>query len=114
SRQGFPSASFIADVFGGSFNASVTATDTQGNVSDPVSVSIPVSDCGSGQPTVDFSISAAAAAFDPRVLTPTAVSNPDDSAACPARYNQHPYVLTWSVISPPTARYSLSESSVSE
>src|SRR4051812_33211418 len=37
SRQGFPTASLIADAFGGAFNVSVTATDSLGNLSDPVS-----------------------------------------------------------------------------
>jgi len=51
--------------------------------------------------------------LDPRTLTPTAVSNPDDST-CPAKYSQKPYTLTWSVISPPNARYMLDSSTVAE
>ena len=54
---------------------------------------------GSGQPTVEFGVSSVAGAFDPRTLTASGVSNPDDSA-CPAKYGHKPYTLTWSVISP--------------
>jgi len=69
SLQGFATASFIADTFGGSFDVSVTATDRLGNTSNAVSLTIPVSPCGGGQPTVDFGISSVAGAFDPRTLT---------------------------------------------
>ena len=113
SLQGFATASFIADTFGGSFDVSVTATDRLGNTSNAVSLTIPVSPCGGGQPTVDFGVSSVAGAFDPRTLTASGVSNPDDSA-CPAKYGQKPYTLTWSVISPPNARYTLDASSVAE
>src|SRR6267143_428098 len=113
SLQGLPTASFIADAFGGSFDVSVTATDRLGNTSNAVSLTIPVSPCGSGQPTVSFDVAPVAAALDPRTLTPTAVSNPDDST-CPAKYSQKPYTLTWSVISPPNARYMLDSSTVAE
>ena len=62
SLQGFPTASFIADAFGGSFDVSVTATDRLGNTSNAVSLTILVSPCGSGQPTVSFDVAPVAAA----------------------------------------------------
>jgi hypothetical protein len=111
SQQGASTTSFIADVFGGAFTVLATATDAQGNTSIPVTTTIPVSDCGSRTPQVSFTIAAGAAPFDPYALSATAVINPDDDPSCGA-FMQAPYTLTYSVISPANAKYSISASSL--
>jgi len=106
------SPTFVADVAGGSYLATVTATDGLGAVSNTVQIEVPVSNCGSFRPVVASFTTAqnsGTGAFDPWTLTAAAVTNQnDDATTCPTRFNSSPYTLTWRVVDPTGSPFLLS------
>jgi len=102
--------SFVADAFG-SFVASVTVTDAQGNISNSATVIVTVSTCGSSPILAVISDLPGALAFDDHVFTavPANGSNfsADEVAGCPARFVT--YSFAWSVVSSaPSTGFTLS------
>ena len=106
------STSFIADLPGGSFTASLVVTDLQGNRFSSAPLAIAVSSCGSNPVSAAaVDLTGPASPFDPRALRVTPSSN--DDTACPARFAQT-YSFSWSVVSPASAGGTFSAPSAAE
>jgi len=95
--------SFIADVAGGNFTVSVTATDAEGNASNAATLTISVSTCGSSPILAAISDMAGPRPFDDHTFQAVPAAgrttfSDDDTSGCPARFVGQ-YSFTWSVVS---------------
>lgn len=104
------SPSFVADISGGVYQVSVTATDALGNSSPAQTLSLTASNCGSGIPSLTLTSDTVISqpTFDPFPMTATAASpdnqnNPTVAGYCPAQFAAS-LRYQWSVLQAPVAQ----------
>jgi hypothetical protein len=104
--------SFVADISGGVYQVSVTATDALGNSSPAQTLAVTASTCGSGTPSVSLTADSGVVSqptFAPFALTATATSpdnqnNPNVAAGyCPAQFAAS-LRYQWSVLQSPVGQ----------